>query len=359
VGRSLAERGDDLGVEVLAVRRPRKGVLRQRDVVLEPSDRLLVRGGHEEILALVDAEHLTLVTTARPIDAPEDEPQALNLAEMMVGTRSRYRGRLLGGVRRQLPGDVTVLGLERHGTTLGGPLGDVRLEAGDILLVRAPPDRLVPLHREGDLALLGVVQAQTRRTGRMGLAVGIVAGVVLLAAFGVLPILTAALLGMTAMLLTGCVRPQEVYEELDWGVVILLGSLLGLGRALQTTGAAALIATEGLELVRPLGPLGVLALVYVFTSLLTELITNNAAALVLAPVSIELASGLGVSPLPYLVAVMFAASNSFATPIGYQTNTFIYSPGGYRFTDFTRVGGPLVLLLAIVATLVLPVFFPF
>jgi di/tricarboxylate transporter len=142
-------------------------------------------------------------------------------------------------------------------------------------------------------------------------------------------------------------------------VIVLLGSIISLGIAMQNTGAAQLIATHLLTLTAPLGLLGVLASLYLLTSLLTEVISNNAAAVVLTPIAVATGVALGVSPLPFVIAVMFAASNSFMTPIGYQTNTFIYGPGGYRFSDFVRVGGPLGLLLLVVATFVIPIFFPF
>jgi di/tricarboxylate transporter len=142
-------------------------------------------------------------------------------------------------------------------------------------------------------------------------------------------------------------------------VLVLLGSIIPLGIAMQNTGTAQFIAVGLLRLTEPLGLYGMLAAFYLLTSLLTELISNNAAAVVLTPVAIATAAALGISPLPLVIAVMIAASNSYMTPIGYQTNTFIYGPGGYRFSDFVRVGGPLNLLMVIAATLVIPFFFPF
>jgi di/tricarboxylate transporter len=161
------------------------------------------------------------------------------------------------------------------------------------------------------------------------------------------------------MFLTGCVKPDEAYEDVDWMVLILLGSILPLGLAMQKSGAAELLARQLVALTHPLGLYGALAAFFILTSLLTELISNNAAAVVLTPIAIATAIGLGVSPLPFVIAVMLAASNSFMTPIGYQTNTFIYGPGGYRFTDFFRVGAPLNVLMIVSATFVIPFFFPF
>jgi di/tricarboxylate transporter len=175
----------------------------------------------------------------------------------------------------------------------------------------------------------------------------------------VLPILVAALLGTIAMFLTGCLTPEEAYGEVDWMVLVLLASLIPLGIAMRNTGTAEHLAENLLRLTGPLGLVGTLAALFLLTSLLTELISNNAAALVLTPIAIATATRLGVSPMPFVIAVMMAASNAFMTPIGYQTNLFVYGPGGYRFTDFVRVGGPLNLLMLITAAIVIPWFFPF
>jgi di/tricarboxylate transporter len=183
--------------------------------------------------------------------------------------------------------------------------------------------------------------------------------VVLLAFLEVTTILVSALMGVAAMFITGCLTPEEAYEEVDWMVLVLLGSIIPLGIAMQQTGTAELLATGLLAVTAPLGLLGTLAAFYLLASVLTELISNNASAVVLTPLAVATGLALDVSPLPFVIAVMLAASNSFMTPVGYQTNTFIYGPGGYRFSDFLRVGGPLNLLLLVTATFVIPLFFPF
>jgi di/tricarboxylate transporter len=161
------------------------------------------------------------------------------------------------------------------------------------------------------------------------------------------------------MFVTRCVTPEEAYREVDWSVLVLLGSIIPLGIAMQDTGAAVMLANGLLHVMTPLGLVGALAAFYLLTSLMTEVISNNATAVVLTPIAVATAMSLGVSPLPFVVAVMIAASNSYMTPIGYQTNMFVYGPGGYRFTDFLRVGGPLNLLMTVVAAFAIPWFFPF
>jgi di/tricarboxylate transporter len=235
----------------------------------------------------------------------------------------------------------------------------VKLAPGDLLLVQGPPDALRRIHEGRDLALLGPLDVPARRYAKLKFALPIMAGVVALAAFDIMPILVSAMLGVIAMFLTGCVTADEAYEEVDWMVLVLLGSIIPLGIAMQNTGTAEFLSAQLLRLTTPLGLLGTLAAFYLLTSLLTELISNNAAAVVLTPIAIATAIGLDVSPMPFIIAVMIAASNSYMTPIGYQTNTFIYGPGGYRFSDFFRVGGPLNLIMVIAATFVIPIFFPF
>jgi di/tricarboxylate transporter len=161
------------------------------------------------------------------------------------------------------------------------------------------------------------------------------------------------------MVLTGCLRAEDAYRAIEWKVVVLLAGVLPLGLALERTGAASLIVDGAMRLAGDAGPVVVLAAIYVLTATLTEFMSNNAAAVLLAPVAIATAAKLGVDPRPFLVAVTFAASTSFATPVGYQTNTMVYDAGGYRFRDFMKVGIPLNLIFAAIATTLIPYFWPF
>ena len=178
------------------------------------------------------------------------------------------------------------------------------------------------------------------------------------AASGVVTILPAALAGVVLMLFTGCVRIREVYDELDWSVVFLLAGLIPLGVAMDTSGAAEALASRLAALLSGSGPVLAVATVYVTVSILTEVMSNTAAAVVLTPVALRTAADLGMNPYALLVAVMFGASASFMTPVGYQTNTLVLGPGGYRFSDFLRVGAPLNLILLVTASLLIPVFWP-
>jgi di/tricarboxylate transporter len=188
-------------------------------------------------------------------------------------------------------------------------------------------------------------------------ALAILAAFVALVTTGALPVVTLALLAGAAMVVTGVLSPRTVYREIDWPVLVLIGGMLALGRAMEATGAARVLAEALVGIVGPLGPVGVLSAIYLVTNLLTETMSNSATAVLMAPIAISTAATLGLDARPLVLAVAFAASASFATPIGYQTNTFVYGPGGYRFLDYVRVGLPLNLLFWIAATLLIPLLY--
>lgn len=372
-GKTLKESrfGEKHGLEVLRIDRGTGPISDPgADSVIEAGDLLLVVGNVAKIADIRDQHGLEISGAKQDLEAVprlvewndeegEGEADEAQLAEFMVPPRSALVGSRVGEVHLRRHYGLSAMAILRHGQPLHAPIASVRLRAGDILLVSGAPQDLRDAHDTGDLALLQAMDPPVTRRSKLWLATAILAVVVLLPALGVARIMVSALMGVVAMLLTGCLTPDEAYEEIDWMVVVLLGAILPLGLAMQNTGAAGFIAGGVVTLTEPLGPYGVLAAFFVLTSLLTELISNNGAAVVLTPIAIAAATTLGLSPLPFVVAVMFGASNAFMTPVGYQTNTFVYGPGGYRFTDFTRVGAPLGLLIAAAATVVIPIFFPF
>jgi di/tricarboxylate transporter len=370
VGKSLIESrfATEYGLQVVGIEREGKRLpFIHGGTTIAMGDYLLVRGKVEKLARIEEVAHLKIASPKQEFVLDEkdeggdkDKPaSARRLAEVIIPPGSPVTGRSLRQLHFRGRYGVPVLGIQRHGEPLQERMRDVLLRPGDVLLVQGTAEELNAIHHEGELALLGAVEVPSRRRKKLKYAIGILASVVLLAAFNILPILVGGLLGVIAMFLTGCVTPEEAYEEVDWMVLVLLGAILPLGLAMQKTGTAEFIATSMLRATEPLGLFGTLAVFYLVTSLLTELISNNAAAVVLTPIAIATGIALDVSPLPFVFAVMLAASNSFMTPIGYQTNTFIYGPGGYRFSDFLRVGAPLNLLMLVAATFVIPYFFPF
>ena len=368
-GRTLRESrfGEQHGLQVIGIEREGERVSFPRGgAYVQSNDLLLVRGKVADIARIGETEHLRIAGTQPELslaalsDAKDEaNPKRERLAEVIVPPRSPVIGSTVRSLNFRGRYGVPVLGIQRHGEPLHGALGSIALAAGDLLLVQANDGQLRRLHQGRDLALLGPIDLPARRRRKIKVAVPILTAVVLLAAFDVTTILVAAILGVVAMFLSGCITPEEAYQEVDWMVLVLLGAIIPLGIAMQNTGTADFIALGVLRLTEPLGLYGLLAAFYLLTSLLTEMISNNATAVVLTPVAIGTAVALDVSPMPLVVAVMIAASNSYMTPIGYQTNTFIYGPGGYRFVDFVRVGGPLNVLMLVTATFAIPFFFPF
>jgi di/tricarboxylate transporter len=279
------------------------------------------------------------------------------LVEVLVAPWTRLAGRTLAETEFHSRFNAIVLALQRAGHFLRDQIARVPLRFGDALLILLPKTEVRHLRASGDLIVLTEGEAPPLR-GRSLKALAITAAVVALTGLNVLPITVSAILGCLAVVVTRCVRIEEAYEAIDWQVIFLLAGILPLGLALERSGAAAILSQQLVGSVGILGPVAVLAVFYLLAAVLTEFMSNNAAAVLLAPVAISSAVALGVDPRPLLVAVAFAASTSFATPVGYQTNAMVYGPGGYRFTDFTRVGVPLNLLFWGLSVWLIPLFWP-
>jgi di/tricarboxylate transporter len=362
VGRSLAGSrfGHALGLQVVQIQRGDERIVAPNGATsIHAGDVLVVTGKITNIAQIEDTNHLEIAGAKPEIDAAAGAGNGDQWAEVLVNLGSEAAGRTLTELGFRSRYGITALAIQRHGTPIHGPVGRVPLKPGDILLVQGSPRALRELHEGGEFGLLGSVRVPAKRRRKALRATLIMLAVVLLPAFGVTTILVSALIGMLAMILTGCILPDEVYQEMDWSVLVLLATILPLGVAMRNSGTADWLAAQLLDVTRPLGARGTLAAFYALATVLTAIISNNAAAVVLVPVAIAAAATLGVSPMPLVVGVMLAASTDFSTPIGYQTNTFIYGPGGYRFSDFLRVGGPLNVLLLVSAPLVIPLFFPF
>jgi len=359
-GRTLGDLGwgERYGVSVLGIERgehdiPAPGARRY----IQPGDVLYVQGTADRLLLLARQQRLATPTvrTRRELNLSTEGGR---LVEVMVGPGSALAGRTLRDERFAQRYDATVLAVQHHGVTVHERLADMRFHVGDLLLVHGPGEALERLADEPAFVPMGEVRGPAEDRPRAGVAVLIMAGVVLAAGTGIIGILTAGLVGVAIMVFSGCVRLDEIYSELDWMVVFLLAGLIPLGIALDETGAAAYIAAGLVEFTSSWGPVGMIAAFYVVTAVLTAVVSNAATAVMLTPVAIIAAGEAGMNPYALLVAVMFGASASFVTPFGYQTNVMIYSPGGYKFSDFMRVGGPLNLLLLITAIIFIPIFWP-
>ena len=360
IGRTLGDLGwgERYGVSVLGIERgerdiPAPGARRY----IQPGDVLYVQGTADRLLQLARQQRLATPTerTRRELNLSTEGGR---LVEVMIAPGSPLAGRTLRDERFAQRYDSTVLAVQHHGVTVHERLADIQLNVGDLLLVHGPGEALERLADEPAFVPMGEVSTPHADRPRAWVAVAIMVGVVAAAGFGLVDIMTAALVGVAVMVFSGCVRVDEIYSELDWMVVFLLAGLIPLGIALDETGAASFVATGLVELTGSWGPVGMIAAFYVFTALMTAIVSNAATAVMLTPVAILAAEQAGINPYALLVAVMFGASASFVTPFGYQTNVMIYSPGGYKFSDFVRVGGLLNLLLLITAVIFIPIFWP-
>ncbi|HET7844667.1 MAG TPA: SLC13 family permease, partial [Xanthomonadales bacterium] len=282
----------------------------------------------------------------------------LQLAEVVVAPGARCAGLPLRAIDASWLRDAVPLAAASAGRIRHAGLGDLVLQPGDALLLLLRPDALAALREDRDFVLLTTRDNPIGRHARAPLAVGIAVAVVASATLGVLPLPIAALFGAVAMVATRCLGSDSAYRALDLRVLLLIAAMVPLGLALQATGAARSLV-DAVVAVLPAQPLVVLATVYGLTMLLTEVVSNAATAALMTPIALALAHRIGIDPTPLLVAVAFAASTSFSTPIGYQTNTIVYNAGGYEFRDFLRIGVPLNLLFWAASVWLIPRFFPF
>jgi di/tricarboxylate transporter len=360
VGKTVAESRlkEQHDVAVLEILRDPQHIWTPDDAQLRAGDILLVRGQVQDLMDVRARTGLEIESEFKLRDATLAQ-QDLTLVEALVAPRSQLAGQTLASAEFRWRYDAIVLALQRQGRLLREKLVDVRLRFGDALLLLLRKDDLSALRRNDNLIVLSEVDTPSLRSGKTLMALGIIGAVVTLAAIRVAPIFVCAIVGGLLMVLARCLTLEQAFQAIDWKVIFLLAGVLPLGMALDRSGGARLIADYTLGLISAFGPVVVLAALYLLTALLTEMMSNNAAAVLLAPIAISTAAKLGVDPKPMLMAVAFAASTSFATPVGYQTNTMVHSAGGYRFTDFTKIGVPLILIFWALSVWFIPKFWPF
>ncbi|MCB0154022.1 MAG: SLC13 family permease [Anaerolineae bacterium] len=316
---------------------------------LQTGDILFIKGNRPQLLKVKKERGLALAADSA-LSEQDLESDKMGLLEVVVGPNSDVSGDPLESTNFRHRYGCTVIAIQKHGELIQERLGQVTLGFGDTLLLRGPTPALEQVKREPGFIVTEQLEIEAYRTEKIPIAVAILAGVVLLAVLGQ-PILVTALAGCVLMVLTGCLRMNELHEAIRWDVIFLLAGVIPLGLAMEKSGGAQLLADLAAQSANYVSPLMVLAIFYVITMLLTELISNNATVVVMVPVGVATAEVLGLDARAFILAIMFAASTSFSTPVGYQTNTMVYGPGGYKFFDFVRVGGPLNLLLAVLTPL--------
>ena len=323
---------------------------------IRAEDILLVRGKTDDVLKIRAEQGLDILpdvkfnqkTLATELNSTDE-----GVAEVLILSNSRLIGSTLKDLRFRQRYNLTVLALRRGEELVRERLGKVPLRFGDLLLVQGDKQSLLGLQTTRELLVIEQKEPEAIRRDKAWLAIAIILGVVLIAAFDLLPILVSALMGVVLMIVTGVIKPGEVYGAVRWDVIFLLAGLIPLGTAMENSGATKWLADNLMVLGGNFSGYWVLLFFYIITSLLTEILSNNATVVLLLPIAAEVAKALSLSPISLMFAVTFAASNSFMTPIGYQTNTMVYGPGGYKFWDFFRVGAPLNLLMAIITPLLI------
>jgi len=360
IGKSIAETNfrEKYGLEVIEILRDKTRLLPTAvGTKLQDNDILLVQGPPQALLQIQDSHGVTI--KALTLQDQDLEDENIVLVEAFISPTSRLVDSTVKEVNFRQTFKANTLAIRSHGRTIRQKIGTIRLEHGDSLLILTSREQLNVLRQSPDFLVLEEVRRSVLRKDKLFYGAAIFLGIILLVSFNLLSIVEAAVIGTGLMLLTGCLRLQDLYSHLSWQTIVMLACLIPVGSAMENTGLANLAATRLVAGLDVWGPLAVLSGVYLLTSTLTAVMTNNATAILMIPISLSAAQHLQVSPQPFVMAVLFAASASFMTPIGYQTNLFIFGPGGYKFTDFLKVGAPLNLLFWILATVLIPLFWPF
>ena len=328
----------------LSLRRNLKGV------TLEVGDRIVLRTQMTELLSLQRDKSLKRVDQVSAVET--------TTVEVLITPGCKMVGRSLGSLRLRRRFGVYPLAVHRRNQNIGRQLDELVVQVGDTLLLEGAPADIQRLATEMDMVDVSRPKVRAYRRGHAPIAIVSLLGIVVLAAFGVAPILLLSVVAVGVVLFTRCIDAEEAFDFIEGRLLALIFSMLAIGAALEASGAVKLIVNLVAPWIGLLPGFFVIWAIYLLTSILTEMVSNNAVAVVVTPIAIGLAQALGYDPRAFVVAVMVAASASFATPIGYQTNMLVYGPGGYKFTDFMRLGIPLNLSIGILASLVIPLVFP-
>lgn len=359
LGKSIAEANlnGGSGLKVLKIFRQDSELTEPTpDTLLAAGDLLVVHGQVQDVVELRETGHLSF-NRNEAFETVSTRNDVI-LAEAIVGRNSRYSHRPMRDLDLTARYGIVVLAVHRQDANISGNLDDFQLQFGDVLLVEGTAHQIKRFAENGELISLNAVQERAFRRDKAPIAILATLAVMLLAAVGIMPIEGLAIIGAVVVLASGCLDVDEAYKAVDWKILSLIFGMLAISIAMDNVGLVSLVVEHVMNGLPWATPWVLLSFIYLFTSVLTEVLSNNAVAVLVTPIAIGMAQHLGVDPRPFVVAVMFAASASFATPIGYQTNTFVYNAGGYRFIDFVKVGVPLNLILWGVASFVIPWIWP-
>ena len=361
VGKTLVESrlGEAFGLGVM-------GIIREGDAELIPDpdkplaagDLLLVKGRPVDLQTLEGLQNLE-IDDQPPPELSELESEHVGLTEIVLSPRTTLAGKTLREIHFRYKYGLSVLAVWRQGQAYRSNLRDMALRFGDALLLYGPRQRLRVLGEEPDFLVLTEAAQEAPRSNKAPIALLIMAVVLIPVILDLLPIAIAALTGIVLMIITGCLTMQEAYQAIEWKAVFLIAGMLPLGIAMEQTGAASFMAEGMVSLVGGLGPLAVMAGLFILAALASQVMPNPAVAVLLAPIALNTAHDLGVSPYPFMMAVAVSASAAFLSPVGHSANILVMGPGGYRFADYTKVGIPLTLVVLVVVLATVPILWPF
>ena len=339
------------GVRLIDVVRGDRSLRRDlKGVLLQVGDRVVLRSRISELLSLQRNKELKRIDQVSAVET--------HTVEVLISPGCKMIGRSLGALRLRRRFGVYPLALHRRNQNLSGQLDGVIVRIGDTLLLEGAPADIQRLAIEMDLVDVSTPSDRAYRRSHAPVALLTLIGIVALAGFGIAPIFYLSIIAVTLVLVARCIDADEAFSFVDGRLLTLIFAMLAIGAALESSGAVKLIVEGIAPYLGGLPPFFVVWAIYLLTSILTELVSNNAVAVVVTPIAIGLADALGIDARPLVVAVMVAASASFATPIGYQTNMLVYGPGGYKFTDFMKVGIPLNLTIGVLASALIPFLWP-
>ncbi|MAM33989.1 MAG: dATP pyrophosphohydrolase [Micavibrio sp.] len=326
-----------------------------KDIDIKAGDRIMVLTNTNEVLSFQESEGVEISGGKYHHIEPLSEEETI-MVEGIVGPNSTLLDMPVSQLQFRRNYGVYIMGIHRDRQLIQTDFMNFSLQMGDTLLLSGPAEDLKLLFDENGLTNLSVPEAFPIRRRKAPLALMILTAVVAAAALNIVPIEVSAMIGAISIVLTRCIEPKDIYKVVEWPILFLIFGMLGVSLGMEKSGAAEYLVDNVVSVVKDIGPLGILAAVYILTSVLTELVSNNAVAALLTPIVISLCNTLGLEPIPFLVALMFAGSASFATPIGYQTNTFVYGAGNYKFSDFLKIGVPMNIIMFIIAMVVIPMF---
>ena len=364
LGKTCLERGINYNydVMVLDILRDKQLITRNiRRTPLKIGDILFVRGTLENFLRMKEIEKVALLTDEK-LTQSELEQEDNVLVECLLTDQSELVGRSLMSSNFRQQFGAFILAIRREGDIFRKKIAHVILQAYDTLLVYGPIKKIESLSDKADFIVLGEVEAELRKQRFWWVSIIVILGAIILATLGIMPIMKGAIIGVAFLLALKVITPQESYQSVHWQVIVLIAALIPVGLVIQNTGTSEWIGMIISDIARMSSPKWhahiLLALVYLITMILTEVSSNAATAIIMTPIAIAVSGQMGFDSRPFIFAVAFAASASFITPVGYQTNLMVYGPGGYKFSDFIRVGFPIAILFWISAIIFLPMIWP-